>query len=242
MAIISAYVMPHPPLAVPEVGGGKEDAIIETVRAMDEIGAEIARLKPETIIFITPHGSVFGDYFHVSPGNEAEGDFARFGASHTKLKAGYDIEAVAEITHLAKERGFPAGTQGLSDPALDHGVTVPMYYINRWYPDYKAVRVSQSGLDAKAHFEMGKILARAVDRLGRHTVVIASGDLSHKLAEDGPYGFTPEGEIFDREIMKYLSEGNFKAILTMDGGLRANAAECGYGSFEIGRASCRERV
>jgi len=223
--------MPHPPLAVPEVGGGKEEVIAETIQAMDEIGAEIARLKPETIIFITPHGNVFRDYFHISQGEKAEGNFARFGVMGANYTAEYDTELTSEISRVAKVANFPAGTEGEADPSLDHGVIVPMHYINRHFCDYKTVRVSLSGLDSAAHFKMGELLAEAIGNIERRVVVIASGDLSHKLSESGPYGYAPEGVVFDRDIMKFLGEGDFDSIKTMDSGLREKAAECGYGSF-----------
>ncbi|MCL1843462.1 MAG: AmmeMemoRadiSam system protein A [Defluviitaleaceae bacterium] len=227
MPILSAYVMPHPPLAVPEVGRGKEGIIAETVQAMDETAIEISRLKPETIIYITPHGAMYSDYFHISPGESASGDFSRFGVAGAKFFVEYDAELTGEISRLI------CGTDGETDAALDHGVMVPMYYINRRYANYKAVRVSISGHDAATHFEMGKILAAACQKLGRQVVVVASGDLSHKLSEDGPYGFAPEAAVFDREIMKHLGDGNFNAILSMDEKLRRNAAECGFGSVAI---------
>lgn len=233
MSVISAYVMPHPPLAVPAVGSGKESIIKETVLAMDEIGREIAYNQPDTIIFITPHGTVFGDYFHVSPGEEAEGNFSRFGVEGVNFSVKYDTDLVEEVCRVANEKSFSAGKYGEHDPALDHGVTVPMYYINRHYKNYKTVRVSQARLYGSAHFTMGEILAKAADSLARRVVIIASGDLSHKLSESGPYGFAPEGEIFDREIMKNLSEENFGAILSMDAELLEKAAECGYRSFAM---------
>jgi AmmeMemoRadiSam system protein A len=225
-AVIGAYVMPHPPLAVPEIGNGTEEKISETLHAMNEIAAEIAEFNPDTIIYITPHGNVFGDYFHVSPGTEAEGNFARFGAAHIKYHTNYNVNLTAEISRIAKEKNFPAGTSE-ADSSLDHGTMVPMHYIG----NYTAVRVSQSGLDAAAHFKMGEILAQAVNNLGVRAVIVASGDLSHKLG--GSNGFAPEGEIFDRDIMKYLSECDFDAILKIDKNLREKAAECGYGSFAI---------
>jgi AmmeMemoRadiSam system protein A/AmmeMemoRadiSam system protein B len=225
--------MPHPPLAVPEVGGGKENAIAETLQAMDEIAIEISRKKPQAIIFISPHSTAFGDYFHISPGTRAGGNFERFGVDDVEISAKYDTELVSEISRVALEMNVPAGVARPSEPSLDHGVMVPMYYINRRFSDYKAVRCSLSGMDAAAHFSMGKVLADAVKNLNRRTVVVASGDLSHKLAQDGPYGFAPEGEVFDREIMKFLSAADFPALLSMDAELREKAAECGYGAFAI---------
>lgn len=233
MAIIGAYVMPHPPLAVPEVGGGRAGAIFETTQAMDEVAAEIARLKPDTIVFLTPHGTVYGDYFHISPGEGATGNFAQFGVAGAEFSAEYDAELVAEISRSAAETNFPAGTSGETDASLDHGVLVPMHFVNKRYTNYKTVRIALSGLGAAAHFKMGRILADSIGALKRHAVIIASGDLSHKLAEDGPYGYAPEGAVFDREIMKFLCTCDFESILSMSGELREKAAECGYGAFAV---------
>ncbi|MCL2216091.1 MAG: AmmeMemoRadiSam system protein A [Defluviitaleaceae bacterium] len=241
MPIIKAYVMPHPPLAVPEVGRGKERGIAATLAAMEQVAGEVAEVKPDTIIFITPHGTMYGDYFHISPGEKARGDFARFGTDGVQVDAVYDTAMAEEISRLAGERDVPAGIQGEGDPSLDHGVTVPMYYINKKLRDYKTVRISQSGLDPAAHYRMGQILAAAAENLGRKVIVIASGDLSHKLADDGPYGYTPEGAVFDREVMAVLGAGDFPALMEMDSKLREKAAECGYGSFVM-LAGCFDGV
>ncbi|MCL2198436.1 MAG: AmmeMemoRadiSam system protein A [Defluviitaleaceae bacterium] len=233
MAIISAYVMPHPPLAVPQIGNGKEGVIPETINAMEEIGAEIARQKPDTIIYISPHAPFLSEYFNISDGAEAKGDFGRFGVVGASYKTTYDTALAQEIIRSAEEAEFPAGVESTADKALDHGMLVPMHYINKHFSDYKSVRVALSELDAEAHFNFGKLIAAAIDNLGTRTVIIASGDLSHKLSESGPYGLAPEGIIFDREVMHFLSDGDFKSLLAMDSTLREKAAECGFGSFAI---------
>lgn len=72
-----------------------------------------------------------------------------------------------------------------------------------------------------------------METLGRRAVSIASGDLSHKLRDDGPYGFAPEGPEFDRQITEAMAEGDFLQFLTMDPALCDRAAECGLRSFQI---------
>jgi len=231
MPILGAYLMPHPPLLIPEIGRGSESKIINTVAAMEEAAAEIARLKPDTIIFITPHANVYSDYFQLSQGEAATGDLARFGAAEMQFSAYYDSKLVNEISCIADADGIPAGTDGQQDAGLDHGVIVPMYYINAQHNQYNTVRVSQSGLGAEMHYKLGKIISVAVNNLGRNAVVIASGDLSHKLSDSGPYEFAPEGKEFDTAIMKNLCEWDVQSLLTMDNNLREKAGECGYGSI-----------
>ncbi len=62
---------------------------------------------------------------------------------------------------------------------------------------------------------------------------VASGDLSHKLKDDGPYGYAPEGPVFDERVAAAMASGDFLQFLTMDSRLCDRAAECGLCSFQI---------
>ena len=241
MSIVSAYVLPHPPLAVPAVGRGQESAIKNTLDALKVVALEIAELMPDTIVFITPHGTVYSDYFHISPGKVAAGDFARFRAPEAKYETEYDSLMAAEIQNRAAAHNLPAGTQGEGNSELDHGVLVPMHFINEKYCAYKSIRVSVSGLDPAAHYKLGQIIAASAKQLGKKTVVIASGDLSHKLSKNGSHGFHQDGAVFDKLIMKYMSEGDFLNLLMMPQKLRNNAAECGYSPSVI-LAGCLDKT
>jgi len=240
MAIISAYALPHPPLAVPGVGKGQEAGIARTLASFEQVSEEIAKQAPETIIFITPHNVLYADYFHISPGKSARGDLARFGAATTRFEALYDEELAGMIASLAEKRSIPAGGMGERDPKLDHGVTVPMWFINKRYTDYMTVRISQSGLAPSEHYRLGMIISEAVRASGRKTVLIASSDMSHKLKSDGPYGFAPEGPEFDEAVSEMLASGDFMSLMKVPESLRERAAECGYNSL-VTMAGCFDR-
>ena len=240
MAIIGAYAMPHPPLAIPGVGRGQENGISKTLSAFDEAAAEIAGLSPETIVFITPHNVIYSDYFHISPGASASGDFARFRDTKTRLEAIYDEELASEIARLAGENGIPAGGMGERDAKLDHGVAVPMWFINNRCTNYKTVRISQSGMDPAEHYRFGRLISEAAEGTGRRTVLLASSDMSHKLKSDGPYGYAPEGPEFDGIVSEALSKGDFLTIMKIPASLREGAAECGYNSLMV-LAGCFDR-
>ena len=64
--ILRYYLMPHPPLIIPEVGRGQEKVIQKTIDACNKIGEEIGELKPETVVIITPHGTMFSDTLAIS--------------------------------------------------------------------------------------------------------------------------------------------------------------------------------
>ena len=46
----------------------------------------IVELNPDTIIITSPHSILYADYFHISPGDFAEGNMARFRAPQVELK------------------------------------------------------------------------------------------------------------------------------------------------------------
>ena len=81
MSILAGFMVPHPPMIVPAVGHGSEKQIEKTTAAYEQAADEIAALAPETIIITSPHTVMYSDYFHISPGKRASGDFGRFRAA-----------------------------------------------------------------------------------------------------------------------------------------------------------------
>lgn len=233
MPIVAAYMVPHPPMIIPQVGRGSEKQITKTIRAYEAVAAGIAGIRPETIIVTSPHAVLYADYFHISPGEDATGDFGSFRAPEVRFAEKYDTELVKAICALAKEKDFPAGTLGERDRRLDHGTMVPLYFIEQQYTGFRLVRVGLSGLSHAEHYEFGQIIRQAVEQTGRKAVLIASGDLSHKLQEYGPYGFAEEGPEYDRRIMDAAGRAAFGEMLTFEESFLDKAAECGHRSFLI---------
>ncbi len=233
MPILAAFMVPHPPLIVPNVGRGGEAQIQKTTEAYERVAKEIADLKPDTIVISSPHSEMYYDYFHISPGEGAKGSFARFRAPEVKFDEKYDTELVDEICRLSSEEKLQAGTKGELEKDLDHGTMVPLYFIRKYYKDGKIVRIGLSGLSYEKHYELGKTVQRAAERLNRRIVYVASGDLSHKLQEYGPYGFAKEGPEYDERIMDVCSRGAFGELFDFDEAFCDKAAECGHRSFVI---------
>lgn len=233
MTILAAVAVPHPPLIFPEVGQGKEKTIQKTIDAYRQVMRFVADFKPDTIILTTPHAELYGDYFHVSGGKGADGNFARFGAPQVKIHADYDAEFVKALEKACREQKLPCGTLGERDPALDHGSIIPLRFLNEVWQKYKVVRIGLSGLSLLKHYQLGQIIGEVSEKLGRRTVFVASGDLSHKLSADGPYGFAAEGPIFDEKITVALDSGDFAALFAMKPDFCEAAGECGHRSFLI---------
>lgn len=233
MGIVAGFMVPHPPMIVPEIGRGSEAQVAETTAAYERVADEIAALAPETIIITSPHSIMYADYFHISPGKRADGSFAGFRAPGVRFNEEYDTELVKEICRLADQEDFPAGTLGEREKELDHGTMVPLWFIRNKYKGGKIVRIGLSGLPLIDHYKFGMMIRDAVEDLDRRAVFVASGDLSHKLQDYGPYGFAPEGPVYDERIMDVMGRAAFGELLDFDTAFCDRAAECGHRSFVI---------
>jgi len=232
MSVIAGWLVPHPPLILPEVGRGRQNEIASTIDAYNCMAAETAKAAADTIVIVSPHSQMYADYIHISPGESAVGDMKNFGTSGVEITAEYDTEFVETLELECAAEGISAGTMGERDSSLDHATSIPVRFINTAYEEVHAspkyIRVGISGLSLVDHYRFGQMLERTSNNLGRKTVVVASGDLSHKLIDEGPYGFAPEGPEFDKIICEISEDGDFARLFKMDGDFCEKAGECGF--------------
>ena len=233
MGITAGYMVPHPPIVIPEIGNGEEKKIQLTEESYDKIGKDIALQKPDTIILSSPHSIMYSDYFHISPGSHAAGDLRQFGAAGVSFDVDYDTEFTEVLSDICAGNDFPAGMKGEREPGLDHGTMIPLYFINRYYTDYRLVRISLSGLPIEEHFMFGKLINEAACITGKRAVFVASGDLSHCQKPDGPYRYKPDRPRYDAQIMDLMKRGALDELTEFDEVFLEKAQECGHRSFTI---------
>lgn len=234
------YLMPHPPIMIPEVGRGEEVKIQRTTEACKQVAREIKEFEPEVIIVITPHGVMFRDAVGISYGEHIQGSLARFQAPSVKLNKEIDLEMTKEIINKALQSKIPVvkldekttRMYGRSFE-LDHGTIVPLYYIEKEYPHYKLVHITYGLIKDLDLVRLGTIIKDVVSTMNKKAVVIASGDLSHRLTKDGPYPYSPKGKEFDETFLGLLEKGDFIQVLKMSKDLLEEAGECGYPSTVV---------
>lgn len=234
MSIVFGGICPHPPIMVPEVGRGRDGDVGETKRAMLELGRRVAASGAQTLVMITPHGTVFADGIGISTFPKLKGDLGQFGAPGVRFELASDLDLVREIKAEAGAKGIMV--VGIDNemaarhelPAvLDHGVTAPLYFIREAGVNLPLVHVSMGMLPYSKLYAFGVAVRDAAARLGRKVAVLASGDLSHRLTRDAPAGYDPSGEEFDRRLVELVGAMDVEGILQMDPGLVERAGECG---------------
>lgn len=235
----AGYLLPHPPVIVPEVGKGQEAEAAKTISALKMVAAEIDRLRPDTVVLLSPHAPMFSDYVFMYSNPVLEGDLRRFGAS-LKLSFDQDTALLAEMERLMKEARLPGGgldsatmRRNQLENTLDHGTVVPLYYLSSLYKDFRLIAMAPSALDLQRLYQLGQIIRQAAEKLDRKIVIVASGDMSHRVNEESPYGACPEGAAFDQQLVEKLRQGDFPGLFTINHELREKAAECGYRSLIV---------
>lgn len=231
--ILKAYVVPHPPIILPEVGRGEERRINDTIVAFQKMAREVEALKPDTIVLSSPHAPMYADGFFIAGGDREFGDLSSLGIHHVREEVALDRAFSERLSLALAERGIHSSSISSGSRGFDHGTLIPLRFIHERFRDFNLVRIGISLLPGETHRDVGRSIANIADALGRRVVYIASGDLSHVLKKDGPYGFRPEGPQFDAEIERIFREGDLEALFHMDDEMLEEAAECGHRSFQM---------
>jgi AmmeMemoRadiSam system protein B len=229
MTVVFGGLTPHAPVLIPDIGRHDLLKLNQTVSAMKELARQVLLQEPDVVVIVTPHGKSGGEAFGVYGREWLLGDFAHYRAPQVTLDAPGDPVVASAIRDLAEAADLAIVQTDRDQPVpLDYGVSVPLYYLQKAGYQGAVVPVTVSHGSREDHRAFGRAIAQAVSALGKSTVLLASGDLSHRLTANAPAGFAPEGARFDELLVKLLGSGNWDEIFKMDDQLWQNAGECGY--------------
>jgi len=170
MGKISAfYTMPHPPIIIPDIGRGEEERIRKTSDACHKVGKEIEKIKPDTIIIITPHGPLFSDAIAISSGESISGNLKKFNVDNIEIDLKIDTILTDKIVSNAKKEKI--AVVKITDSTakkykinyeLDHGSIVPLYFINQEYSNYKIIHITYGMLPKLQLYKFGMCIKAAI--------------------------------------------------------------------------------
>jgi aromatic ring-opening dioxygenase LigB subunit len=227
MSMVFGAVCPHPPLLVPQVGGDRLKEASKSKKALEEIALRIKAKNVDTIVVVTPHGEVGQAAVPVYTGHVFEGNFAQFGQD----RPNYSFKGDPELgIAVVKDSALSSACSGT---LLDHGVLVPLHYINSSGIKKPLLPVAVAFMPLSKLFEFGRSLAKTSDRLGRKIALIASADLSHRLVPDAPAGYSPRGMEFDDKLVGMVKNYDAGGILKFDPDLAEEAAQDALWSLAV---------
>jgi AMMECR1 domain-containing protein/aromatic ring-opening dioxygenase LigB subunit len=235
-----AGLMPHAPILVPGVGGKTLVRAEATAHAMKIVARHALAAQPDTVVVVSPHSPRRPGAFGLWHMPRLGGSLEQFGSSDDKVDLPLDEDFAEGLELEAERRGLR--TWRIAHKFLDHGAVVPLLYLTSagWNGPTVIVGLSfpgEGGLD-----ELGRAIAATARDLKRRTVVIASGDMSHRLTRTAPAGYDPDAHRFDEVFVSLLREGAYGGIRQLDPALQEKAAEDVVDSTRVALAASGYRT
>jgi MEMO1 family protein len=221
--IVGGALVAHPPVLVPEVGGASSRRVDGTGAAFRQLDGMLSGVPADLVIAISPHGPASVRELPVRRGPQVAGDLGRFRAPQVRVAAEVDRPGATRLVSTAAAAGFPLSWS--DDGDLDHGVVVPFHFLPRTTAGRPCIFLGISDWPLTRFAEFGAWLhAQFPDRA---VMLIASGDLSHRLTRDAPYRFRREGAVFDGLVVDALRTQEWARIEGIDPAFSEEAGECG---------------
>jgi len=227
--IVAGALVAHPPIVLVEVGGVQSAHVRATADAMRELDSILAKVDADVALVVSPHSPSSMTSLPVRRAAHLAGDLSRFRAPQVRFEADTDVALANGLVVDGQQAGFSLIWAEQSD--LDHGVVVPLHSLPRTMANKRCIFLGVSGWLLYRFVDFGAWLHRRLS--DRSAILIASGDLSHRLTPDAPYGFRPEGLVFDRLVIDALRGHEWERIEGMDPDLIEEAGECGLRPLAI---------
>lgn len=223
-----ALFTPHPPVVVPQVGGSHRRSAEKTLLGFECLQKRLEPLPVDWILLLSPHFR-YAEGLLVDGSRHFEGSLASFGAPSVALSLQGSSEESRRVARHLESTADVFFREGTLSP-LDHGSLVPLAMLPSLLlsrPNF--VVANPVGLSPEEAYASGKRL-RTLPGKGRWGLV-ASGDLSHCLLEEGPYGFRPEGILFEEASEKALRLASPDPLFSLSLKTVRGAGHCGLNSL-----------
>lgn len=233
--VVFAALMPHAPILIPDVANDELKWVTDTVAALKTTADRLIRRRPHAVVVVSPHSPRKFGAFGLWSCERLIGNFSAFGAVHSALDLPNDSNLAAEIKKQARGAGLQ--TWDIPGAPLDYGAMVPLWYLAQagWNGPTVVLGLNYPGEEGLP--ELGIAIARAAARLKLRLAIVASGDMSHRLALCAPGGYEPRASIFDKELIHVLADGAYAGLKNFDHELQQVAGEDALDSTLIALAA-----
>jgi len=216
MPLIYACIAPHAGDLIDD-----PNKIALTHKSMEEMGAKLETLKPDTIIIINPHGFRVSNAMSIANAEKANA----YWSADVKLDFDVDISISNAIADKADELSVPivryiygaSGGDSCFIP-LDWGAVVPLYFLgHRFTLKPKLVHISpMRTLPLASHYDFGRAIGQVIKESDKRIAFIASVDQGHAHNAEGPYGLDPASAKYDAWMQEVIRRGDLDELLDAD--------------------------
>jgi len=216
MPLNYACIAPHAGDLIDDPG-----RVMLTYQSMNEMGAKLDVLEPETIVIVNPHGFRVSNAMNIAITEKAIADWS----PDVKLDFDVDTALANAIASKAEEMSVPVvryiyGASGGDScfVPLDWGAVVPLYFMGyKFGKKPKIVHISpMKSLSLQAHYDFGRSIGQVIKESDKRIAFIASADQGHAHSAEGPYGYDPASATYDAWMQDVIRKGNLDELLNAD--------------------------
>ncbi|PKM91663.1 AmmeMemoRadiSam system protein B [Candidatus Falkowbacteria bacterium HGW-Falkowbacteria-1] len=231
--ITSAFITPHSPILIPNIGKKNTSILKRSSDALLEIKNKIKNEKIDTIIVFSPHNKRKNSEIEINSHFQYDLNFEKFGDYFSRLSFSGDIELAYKIKETVEKE---IKTELYSDSKVDYGAAIPLYLLlseeNQKIISFKGkVLAINSSLqkNIEHHFNFGQKISELLNEENKNIILIASAELSHCLSHRAPGGFYQKAESFDNRVIESLKKNQEGVgdLLSINEKTRLEAKECG---------------
>jgi len=210
---MKAYLVPHVPFMIQELGGQQlQPYMEEIIAAFDSIQTGFEEEPPDAILICSPHFNG-GGTFKIGRAEEYRGSYANFKRPDlVDIRQGA-MDLSNYIQEKAEDIGFLVHEESEERDGIDYGTITPLKLLD---PDAKIpiVPVSVSLGTRKEHYLFGKFLYETAKEFSDNIVFIASTELTQDFNNSDP-GAYPENSDDDIKIMKAIQNSDLVQLESM---------------------------
>lgn len=225
MIVFAAHV-PNSPLLLPSISGDRVGAVAKTRQSLTELAELLYTTKPDTIVLVSDHPTMYTETFSISMSDPYECDLHDVGDLGYKKTYHPDFSLVDKLQRDLRKAEQPVTLT--TDERLNFASTVPLDFLTAMLPTVRVVPVSPCGLTPKEHFTFGQALKHTLLATDKRVAIISAGDTAHTLTEFAPGGHHEDGERYDQALQIMVEQRNVVGLLQMDEGMISNAQESAY--------------
>lgn len=181
MPLSIAAIVPHSPLLMPTIGKEQQVVLQPTLNAYEQLAAEFAQRRVETIVIIGDHGFMRPEVFTLNQNPTLDLNLKEFGDLVSVKQWPNDLK----FSNLLKEKNettLPLVTVASSQ--ISYVISVPLYLLTKYLPKVKVCPIGSCLNITDGHLALGEILREVAENFTANIALLAANDLGPTTVTD----------------------------------------------------------
>lgn len=223
MPLVACALMPHGSQAIPEIQDPAFPRFQKVTEGLQRTAALLVKTPATTAVVLTPHGIRAENAMTISDSETVRGVLDEtavpleeiFRVNRPLARAIFEAAETRGFSMAALSAGASSGPH--CQLPLDWGGQVPLHFLTAETDSLKTVVLTPSRLwSLERLFAFGELLADVLEPWPEPVWLVASADMAHTHDANGPYGYHPAAEAFDRWFQEIVVRQDWPALLAVD--------------------------